>query len=198
MFSNPMGSISVLEEKNSACNSSDTVLKYGRITECRQNGQVLIDHRLIADRSISCLVSPKEGDLVLYSTGAKNKAFLLSILDRRWEENSDTSLNIELSVNQSKELSINAKHLKLHGTESVDISSFGSLSISACLGNLKVVAQNMFTSLSGILMQTANHSSLTAQQVNIEAKQILSTRGKNQLIIAEEDIRIDAERINMG
>jgi hypothetical protein len=56
----------------------------------------------------------------------------------------------------------------------------------------------MFSSLSGILMQTAKFSSTVADQINIEAKQVLTTRGQNQLIIADEDVRMDGERINMG
>ncbi len=186
------------EERNLKLNSTSLGLVYGRVTDCIEDGSYLIDNEYFAYRAIGCLIVPSKDDLVLIVREKDTKAYLLNVLSRTRVNNNSESKPVELSIPGNEELLIRGERLNLHGKKSLDLSTLGSMSLSACLGPLKITAKNCFTSVIETLVQIAKFSSLSAEQIIQKAGQTFKTQGRHQLISAQQDVKIDGERINMG
>jgi hypothetical protein len=63
---------------------------------------------------------------------------------------------------------------------------------------LRLTARNLFTTVSESLVQNVRNYIGQAEQYLLDVRQVLRMHGKQASVTAEQDVKIDAERISMG
>lgn len=160
--------------------SAEYQYRVGRVsTYLQESGQCVIDGNIQAQLADGLLVEPTEGDLVAYLRN-NNLAFVLQILQ---QSQSTTHLH------SSKPLSIYAPKVKIAAGNELDLVALKSFSL---------VGKQGVISVAGTLVTCAEHLVQQVNQFMLHAKGMLRLSGRQQVITAEEDVRIDGKRINMG
>lgn len=177
-----------------------------------------------AKRSFSCLVEPLPGDAVLVSRAASG-CYILAILERHGDQHACLAFegDADLRVKQgrlrvaaqegidlvsakgtalvSPELSINS----VQADVSIQHLSFFGTFLQGQIQKIKMIGQtcdSVFERVSQRVrrcyrwVEELDH--LKAGQLNYLVKKLMSLRGKYSVLTAEEDVRIDGDKILMG
>ncbi|WP_221793868.1 DUF3540 domain-containing protein [Oceanobacter mangrovi] len=156
---------------------------FGVISQAKDTKHWLIDGEFTATSASSLLVQPVEGDLVGFIE-ANGCLFITQILSR-----GELAEESPITIQSSLPLTLQAPAICLRGWDEVELSTAGRFSLTARDGAMTTI--NTFVQQSEHLIQQVGHLNLTASG-------LLQLRGRQQLITAEEDVRIDGKRINMG
>ena len=152
----------------------------GQITELCENGDMCVInssiYALVAD---GLLLSLRVGDLVAYLQGSQG-VFVIQVVKQQGAER-----RIELD----KKLHVSAHSICFAAEQDLELVSVNRLAMTARHGVI---------SAAETLVSTAEHAIHQVAQFMVSAKGLLRLNGKNQLITAEEDVRVDGKRINMG
>ena len=180
---------------------------------------------LTAKKSVNCLVEPLPGDTVLISRTDSGRCYILGVLERAEAGPStlvfdgdvelkttdgrfsvaaqdgidlvtakDTSMvSAELSVN-SMEAEVNIQHLSVFG-----------MFLEGQIERIKLIGQacdSIFDRVSQRVKRSYRRveelDQLKAGQLSYFVKKLMSLRGKYSVLTAEEDVRIDGDKILMG
>ena len=153
----------------------------------------LLENRTIAKRATSCLIQPAVGDVVVYAS-FDDLSCITAILQRTEQ----TDQVAKLSVPNQDELEVVSKKLTLMAEQEMKLMSAGDLSINASLGKLMVLSTDMVQQVKHSVIQTCKQLIARMDYSDTQAKDMLKSHSRNQIITAEKDIRVDADRINMG
>lgn len=170
-------------------------LLQGCITSMNEYGRFSIGRHENVTRAASCLLKPEVGDTVLYSLDDSGKVYILHLLLRSHENAMDIA---QIDLPGVKKLVIRGKNMGLMAEQEMDISSLGDIKLSACFGTLLINSKNLFKNISDNLIENIQYQISKVNQYALTVKQLLRLHGKQQIITADQDIKIDAERINMG
>ncbi|MBL4671448.1 MAG: hypothetical protein JKX81_04240 [Arenicella sp.] len=169
-------------------NNSSTVMT-GWVTDSN-DGQYLIDDDTSAQAADGLGLALIKGDYVAYlATG--NGSFVVCLLKAAPRE------SIELSFPFAQSLKLVADHIELVGQKSISLKSLHNLSFLASK-NIKLACENLFQSAAGTVVNVMSNWVQQCDQGSIQARQLLRTDAGSQIITASKDLRLDAERINMG
>ncbi len=163
----------------------------GTITSDTGEGRFIIDGRVEAETAFSCIVRPECGDTIVYLK-TDNAAYISAILSR--PDDSPATIEIE----GVKELSIKSKKLNLTAEEHLDLQSLKTIGITSFLGALTLTGMNIVTTVKESIIQHATSHITSVKNYSLNAKNLLRTHGKHHIMTADEEIRMDGERINMG
>lgn len=162
----------------------------------------LLDNGLKVCRAHSCLVEPAIGDTVIvyeYRQSEILTGCVLAILERAQSLEQELPQQIsQLSVPNNKALQINANELMLVGTHQLDLVSNGDASLQAPAGRIIVSAKHLLHSIQDTLVQVCRQMFGRNEQYHMNSEQLNKTHARHQLMTADKDIRVDAQRINMG
>jgi hypothetical protein len=180
---------------------------------------------LMAKKSVNCLVEPLTGDRVLISQADSGRSYILSILER--ENDGPSSLvfdgDVELKTRDgrlqlaaqegidlvtardtalvSAELSVNTLRAEINFE---NIAFFGTL-LQGQIAKIRLIGQtcdSVFDRVSQRVKRSYRRveelEQLTAGQLSYLVKKLMSLRGKYSVLTAEEDVRIDGDKILMG
>jgi hypothetical protein len=180
---------------------------------------------LEAQRAVSCLVEPLPGDTVLVSQTTSGGCHVLGILERQADEATSlifegdvdlTSRNGRLRVSAQEgidlvspgEATLVSRQLQVHAGEAeVNIPqlSFFGTALQAQVETIKLFGQacdSVFERVSQSVRRSFRRveelETLSAGQLNYVVKNLMSLRGKHSVITAEENVRIDGDKILMG
>lgn len=156
-----------------------------------QNGYLLDDGR-IARQALSCIVTPEVGDRILAAAGRDGTPYIVHILQRT---NPETA---QLNIPGASQMVLQQSQVTLCATEQIALRSLRDVEISAASGVLALNARNLFTTVNESLVQNVRNYIGKAEQYLLEVKQLLRLHGKQTLITAEKDVKVDGERISMG
>lgn len=163
-----------------------------RIVVSLQLGSYLLNDGRAARQALSCLIRPEVGDHVLAATCNDDTPYILHILHR------NNLQQAELSVPGAQHLCITQQQLSLNANDSIVLNALVDVDVNAATGVLRLNARNLFTSVSESLVQSVGQFVGKAEHYLLEVKQFLRLHGQQALITAEQDIKVDAERISMG
>jgi hypothetical protein len=178
-----------------------------------------------ATPAFSCLVEPIEGDTVLFSINASQQCHVLSIIERTASLNSsivfpgDVTFDAKqgqlhlngkqgISISSQQSISQTSEEYTLIANKALfaidNLNAIGSRFV-ANIKNLKTYADTVET-VAANLMQTLKNSfriiegvdQTRAKDVIQTVKNLYSMRSRQAAILAEKDIKVDAERIHMG
>jgi hypothetical protein len=207
--------------------SEQAFLEYGKIIGSEDRYFTVETDRaeMQATKSVSCLVEPLPGDTVLVSQTASGKCYVLSILER--EDQGPTSLafdgDVDLRAREgrlrlaaqegidlvsakdtaliSAQLSVNS----VQGEVSIQHLSFFGNFLQGQIQKIKLIGQACDSVLERVSQRVKRCyrrveelEQLTAGQLNYRVNKLMSLRGKYSVLTAEEDVRIDGDKILMG
>ena len=171
----------------------------------------LLDDGRLAQQAVSCLVTPEAGDRVLVvacqpsgagvgslgnvghaGAGKVGENYIVHVLQR------PVSGEASLSVPGAQQLTFRQSRIALHSTEQIALRSLRDIEVTAGTGVLTLTARNLFTSVSESLVENIRHYVGSVEQYLLDVKQVLRLRGKQASITAEQDVKVDAERISIG
>lgn len=152
----------------------------------------LLDDGRVAHQAPSCVVMPALGDRVLVCHGNDGECYVLHLLQR-----ADPAL-AELSVPGAEELRIVQPRLALHGHDEVALHSLNKVDISAATGLLSLHAENIYNVASETLVQSMRHYAGSAEQYLLDVSELLRLHGRHTILHAEQDVKLDGERISVG
>jgi hypothetical protein len=207
--------------------SEQAFLEYGKVIGSEDRYFTVETDRaeMQATKSVSCLVEPLPGDTVLVSQTASGKCYVLSILER--EDQGPTSLafdgDVDLRAREgrlrlaaqegidlvsakdtaliSAQLSVNS----VQGEVSIQHLSFFGNFLQGQIQKIKLIGQACDSVLERVSQRVKRCyrrveelEQLTAGQLNYRVNKLMSLRGKYSVLTAEEDVRIDGDKILMG
>lgn len=181
--------------------------------------------RVPAAKSVSCLVEPLPGDTVLISRSASGKSYILSILEREKDQRVELIFNgdVDLKAKEGRMRLAAQKGLDLVSAGETAMVS-GELSINSLQAEINIQRLSFFgTFLHGqierikLIGQTCDSifervsqnikrcfrrveelEQLQAGQLDYQVKKLMSLRGQYTILTAQEDVRIDGDKILMG
>jgi hypothetical protein len=208
-------------------NREETSLEYGTV-RLAQGKTLMVETRSgvrPARRALSCLLEPRPGDTVLVSETPSADCYVLSILERPQEgpatlcfdgdvELKAASGRVRVAAQEGIDL-VSARDTQLVSSSlsvstleaevtAQQLSFFGTL-FQGQVDRIKLAGQTC-DSVFDRVSQTARRSyrrieeleHVAAGQLTCLVKKLLSLRGKHSVLTAEEDVRIDGDKILMG
>ena len=153
----------------------------GRISDIDDSSKWLIDDQFSACCAAGLLVKPNIGDVVSFSM-VEGQYYIIQIIKR---QDSSQDLVIESTSN----INMLAPKMNFTALEDFEVTSFNNVSL---IGNACVL------SASESMVQNTQHLIQQASQHSLTVSGLYRVSSKQQIITAQEDVRIDGKRINMG
>lgn len=177
-------------------------MKAGEISHI-EGDYFVIEGSLPAKQALSCLLKPKVGDQVMYWNNADERWILavLATSDKNTDEEHlevDQHQHRELSIPGNLGMQIQTRQLTVNAHRSIDLNTMGDINLNAVIGKLCLSAKSCVQTIQDSLIQMARHVINRADYIDHQAEKVLKSHASHQLITAEKDVKIDAERINMG
>jgi len=152
----------------------------------------LLDNGRQARRATSCLLEAQAGDRVLVAAFSDGTTYLMHVLERV------TGDEAALSVPGAQTLSLRQSRIEAHAPEGIALRSLREVELTAATGTVSINASNVFLTVGESLVQQARQYVGKFANYLLEAQQLLRLHGRDALITAERDVKVDAERISMG
>ena len=164
----------------------------GRIVERLADGRLRLDDGTLAETALGCLLQPEVGDRVLYTTSKTGDAFILQPLAREKVERA------RLTVPGAHGLDLHQPSVRISATDEINLRSLKDLEATAATGTLRLNAHNLFTTVSETLVENARHHIAQVGNYAMKVRELLRIHGRQGIVTAEKDLKMDAERISMG
>lgn len=175
------------------------------------------DHASSGERALraeSCLLQPESGDTVLVcsgvAVGVTSVSYILAVLSRTDPQQGALMLPGGASLTADNgNLSVAAKNIDLAGEQSLRLQA-PQLAITAAqadmtFNTLNTIAQNITTTVGRLLQKardsfrwTQNLDESRAGRVRMQVAERLHIQAKHASVIAQGQIKIDGEKIDLG
>jgi len=143
-----------------------------------------------ATQAVSCLVAPEPGDQVLVLQ-AGDLAWITHVLAR-------TANSARLHVPGIEQLAIEQASLRLEAADGLSLRCRGDVTLTSVQGSIAVTARHFLASIAETLVQQAQHAVTHAGHFVVQAAALLRVHGRQALLTADQDLKIDAERVTLG
>lgn len=143
-------------------------------------------------QAASCLLRPRAGDRVLCVSGASGDVYILAILARPADRVG------EIGVPQATELILAAPRVTMRATDTVRVESLRDVEITAVAGDVSLTARNLLTTVTDAIIQNMREYIGRAATWSLAVRSFLRMHSQQAFVIADEDIKVDAERISLG
>lgn len=173
-------------------------LQVATVTEVTDE-QLVLEQSLPAKLALSCLLQPQVGDSVLFHQDNEQR-WVIAVLaagEASSHGRRGDASDRELAVANST-LTLNTQKFTVNSAQGIHFNSLKDISLNAALGQLKVNAKSMLQSVQQSLVQLSKHFFSKADVIDVHASQLAKSHAVHQLITAEKDLKMDADRINMG
>ena len=104
----------------------------------------------------------------------------------------------EIALPRNQDMKLNANNVVLNAAQSIRLNAVKEININVALGKLNECARSMCQMVQGSLVQLTKHLISKSEYLDFNAQKLLKSHATQQLITAEKDIKMDADRINMG
>ena len=161
------------------------------VVALEQHAYLLNDGRM-AHQALSCLVRPEVGDHVLTATCQNDTSYILHILQRPEPK------HVQLGAPGASEMRIEQSRITLNAAENITLHSLADVDVTAATGVLSLNGRNLFTTVHESLVQSVGQFVGKAEHYLLEVRQLLRMHGQQAIVTAEQDVKVDGERISMG
>jgi hypothetical protein len=152
----------------------------GKITRIDKDNKIFFIKNTAIICASSLLIKPSIDDLVCF-INEQDQYYIIQILHSAQQQ--------PVVLQSEHPIHLNAPSVRLQAWQDIELVSLNRLSMIAKHGTLSVAST---------LIMNAESLIQKVKQLSISAKGLLTIHGKQQVITAEEDVRIDGKRINMG
>ncbi|GLX80362.1 hypothetical protein tinsulaeT_37020 [Thalassotalea insulae] len=154
----------------------------GKITAFDKQQQCwMIDNQFPAKKALSLLVNPELSDQVSFIE--LDEEFVITQLLTR------ANSQLQITMQSDKSVQWILPELSVKALDSLEL---------VASNNVTLMANNLVQNGLNSLMQYSENLLQQANQFSATAKGVLRLNGKQQIITADDDVRIDGERINIG
>ena len=143
-----------------------------------------------ASQAYSCLVVPQPGDQVALVRAAAG-LYIVHVLAR------PQPARARLSVPGAEALCLAQPRLELCATEGLALRSLGDVELCSA-ASVSLSGQHVLASAAQSMVQNATHLVTHAQHCVLQVAALLRMHGQQALLTAEQDLKLDAERISLG
>lgn len=150
-----------------------------------------LDDGAIARIAVSCFISPQVGDLVSYLEA--DSCYVLHVLRRPADQRT-----ARVALPGIDSLQFAAKELALQATSRLTLTSLVDCEVVAATGRLSLSAQNLISQASDSMVQLAEQVVTRAENISQTARHLLAAQARRHWIVAEKEVRVDGELIQMG
>ncbi len=171
----------------------DLGLQQASITST-EGDKFALDNGVSAVQATSCIVLPQIGDKILYWQD-NNDCYITHILS---QPAASQASDRQVALPQQQGLKINAKNLVFNIAKSLSMNVVNEINLNAAVGKINLYAQNLTQHVQKSLLQMAGQLLQRCDFLDVNTKLLAKNHAKQQLITAEKDLKMDAERINMG
>jgi len=215
-----------MENLARALEKEENFLEYGTVKLAQGSAfTVAAESGVVATkRSFSCLVEPMPGDTVLVSRTASG-CYILAILERHCDQHAclafegDADLRLKqgrlrvaaqegIDLVSAKDTALFSPELSINSVRadvSIQNLSFFGTFLQGQIERIKLIGQacdSIFERVSQRVKRCYRWvdelDQLKAGQLNYLVKKLMSLRGKYAVLTAEEDVRIDGDKILVG
>lgn len=209
-------------------NVTQPFLEYGRVLEKEDHAFVVSTSygNIRAEKAFSCLMEPCRGDRVLLACGEVDGNFILSVLKREEPQkgtdmffegpvrmsvkNGDFALSAdnEMSFASHRSLSFTSGEIEVHadrGNAEIGELSLVSKLLKTHVEYVKAVAVTVDEIYRKLTQRLGNCFRFVEEQEEVQSgsmrilsEDLLTLHSKNSLIVAEEHVTINAEKIHLG
>ena len=165
-----------------------------QVVQCLAPAQYRLDDRRLAQQAASCLLVPAAGDTVVL-LGTASGLYITHVLVRAAAVN-DVD-RAQLSVPGAQTLAIVQPQLEVACTGAIALRTLGDVEITSG-GAVAVNARHFFAAVAETMVQNAQHLVTHAKHCVLQVAAMLRVHGRQTLITAEQDMKLDAERISLG
>ena len=144
-----------------------------------------------ASRALSCLIEPEQGDRVLVACEGLERV-ILSVISRQ------AGAVVSLNTANGGDVQVTSGSISLHAERSVELQAGASILLAAPFGDVESVAGNLTQSVQGCAVMLADTIVDKARNVHLSADESIITRAQVHSMTADQDLFMDADRINMG
>ena len=187
---------------------------------------VKADHdQYVVKQAVSCLVKPAVGDTVMLYMDVTGKGYILSILERMNQQSTRISVEndlviesrndtITLAARESIDLasadrvSITAQDMVMTGHRGMfqinkvdlvsDTTTVHTKSSRMFANSIETVANTLTQRLQNSFRYVEKIEQLNAGNLMQSIRSLMSVKARQAVVIAEQDVKIDGERIHMG
>ncbi|SHE43780.1 DUF3540 domain-containing protein [Vibrio gazogenes] len=153
----------------------------GRVTGVEEGQNTWrIDQLFLAKAAESLLVKVEIGDVVAFIEYQHN-LIIVQILQREGDR--------KTTIQSHNDVCWIAPKMSFQTQDELELLALNRISITA---------DHLMQSAQGTSIQQAQKMILSAQSVSASADDVMNLTAKQHMLIAEEEVRIDGERINMG
>ncbi|EJL94083.1 Protein of unknown function (DUF3540) [Herbaspirillum sp. CF444] len=166
-----------------------------KIVVALERHSYLLNDGRVARQALSCLVRPEVGDHVLAASGQNGQndtPYILHVLERPELQ------QVQLSAPGAQALCIEQSEIALNANHSIAVRALHDVEVSAATGVLSLNSRNLFATVQDSLVQNVGNFIGKAGHYLLEVRQLLRLHGQQALVTAEQDVKVDAERISMG
>lgn len=156
------------------------------------DGNYLLDDGRVARQAASCLVVAAQGDRVLVAACRQGDNYIVHLLTRAEPDSA------RLCVPGAQQVNFCQPRISLNASEQLALRSLQDIEVTAAGGTLSLTARNLFSSVSESLVENVRHYVGNVGHYLLDVKQMLRLHGKQASITADNDVKVDAERISMG
>lgn len=146
-----------------------------------QSQQWLLDRCFTANKALSLMIEPNVGDKVCF-VEVDGQYYINQLLSRADQQ-------AELTITSQQKMHWVAPKMTFTAFEQLEMVSLNKVMMSG---------KDCVMSAANSMVQHAENLIQQVGQLSVSARGLMKLTGKQQVIIAEKDVRIDGERINMG
>ena len=161
----------------------------------KQGGYILQDGQR-AMKSASCIVEPEKGDKVLAFSSLEEGyaiAYIIQVL-----EFASGRENVDLKLHECKEVEWHQESLAIVASKKLSLLSLHSLELMSLKNAIEIKARQLITCITNSIVETARERITTAEFIQMKSSNLTQIQSKQAIITADDDIKIDGERINLG
>lgn len=162
------------------------------IVLCLDDGHYRLSDGRRARSAASCLLQPQLGDQVLVAACEQGDCYILHILERA----DDTPACLQVAG--AEELQIRQAKIRLAAHEKIALQSLQDVELSAVSGTMNINAANLFCTVRDTLLHSARRHMGRFGHYALQVKDLWQMHTKQGVVTADQDLKIDAERIHMG
>lgn len=185
-----------IRDAKADCDSSQrqSTLVFTRVVRKLNETQWQLENGQTGQRAFSCLTEIQAGDEVLAAPGFEQQpSFIVAILCRPIN-----SQKIALSGTSQQAIEIRGKQVELSAEEALTLSSAKDITLHAGLGKLMLLARSWVQQVQQTLVDTCKTRIIRSTTADHYASEMNKTHARHQIMTADKEIRVDADRINMG
>jgi hypothetical protein len=157
----------------------------------------LLDDGRVAIAAVTCVIEPRVGDSVLVLERADASRFILHILARS-DDADATPAEATLTVPGAAKLTIAQASIDVVAAERAALRSMKDVDVVAATGTLTVTANDLFRTVAQSVVDALQHYVGHAEHYLLDVDGLLRQHGKQVMVTAEKDVKVDADRISMG